>query len=634
MSTEANISHSDGADVTIDISDDGMTAVIGSYTQPASDEGELDGKVLARRMKDAGIHDTDNPHSEKVLLMARLGKDITGMPVANGRPPQEPLDAKITFQGDMAYPVFHGDAFAKLRPARKPSPGATVTGAPVLPASDRKPEDIALGKHSGCELDEETMMIRAKRYGLVDYRQKKLLLKPLIKIAPDNLLVSGTVYPLNFLSDAITLDMFKRELWAMDVRTFAEKAVHKAITTAQKKGEPVENATLAKGIPAKDGKDGRFEVLFTGDEGLPDADSLEDIDPRERSIFKPIKEGTIIGRLVPPVEGRFGRDVYGEDLVPAKGKPAETKAGENVEVSPDGVEFKAAISGMITWQGNRVSVLEMVHVPGNVSYATGNLKLETGSVLIDGSVNDGFSVTAPGDICVGGAVEKASLASGGNIGVAGGLIMGGEGRVRAKGDVSCAFGEGATVVSGGNVEITHHLSTCDIEAKGRVICTRSKGTILGGRIKAGRGIEANEIGSDMGVKTHVTLDPGVEVGGVKKLVSERMALRDQKSQLDAVLGTESPKAVLVRTPPAKRAQIAELLKKRIAVISRLDEIEKALEERRVVLERLKGMKVKIHRAVHPGTVITIADKKMTLHEPEGPCEFYYDGEAEKVVMKK
>lgn len=622
------------ADVAIAISDDGMTALIQSYTPPMGGGAALDADLLARRMADAGVIDSDNPHSEKALLKARLGKDVTGMAVAKGRPAQEPLDAEITFLGDMAYPVFHGDAFAKLTPARKPKPGSTVTGAPVLPASERKPEDIDIGKHSGCELDEKTGMVRAKRYGLVDYRQRKLLLKPLIKVAPDRLLVTGTVYPTHFLGDPITPDMFKRELWNMDVRLFAEKAVHKATTTAQKTGEPVENAVLARGKAPVDGRDGRFQVLFTGDDDQPDADSLEDIDPRERSIFKPIKAGTRIGRLLPPVEGRFGRDVYGEDLVPAKGRPAETTAGDNVTVGADGVEFTAAISGMITWQGQRVAVLEMVHVPGNVSYATGNLRLETGSVLIDGSVNDGFSVTAPGDISVGGAVEKATLAAGGNIGVNGGLIMGCEGRVRAKGDVTFTFGENATVQAGGDVEVVHHLSTSSVTAAGRVRCVKGKGIILGGVVTAGKGIEANEIGSDMGVKSHITLDPGVEVGGVKKLVTERMALRDQKSQFDAVLGTESPKDVLVRTPPAKRAQVAELLKKRIAVVQRLDEIEQALEERREALERLKGMKVKVHRAVHPGTVITIARKKMVLHEAEGPCEFFYDPESERVVMKK
>lgn len=633
MSTNKQSTAKDGADVTIAVSDDGMQAVVAAYTPPAPDGPPLSADILSRRMREAGIAETENPEAEKILLRARLGKDVTGMTVARGRAPREPRDAEVEFLGDMACPVFRGDVFARLTPASKPTPGATVTGAPVLPVSDRKPLDVACDEASGCVLDPETQEIQAARYGLVDYRQRTLNIKPLLKVAEDNLLTTGTVYPKNFLGAPLTDDMFNRELWAMGLRTMARKELGKALAQAAATGEPVEGTVLAKGRPPQHGKDGRFDILFTGEEDAPDADAMEDIDPRERSIFKPIKEGTLIGRLQPPSEGRFGRDVYGEDLVPRKGRPMQITAGDNVVVSEDGVEFKAAISGMITWTGNRVSVLEMVRVSGNVSYATGNLRLDTGSVLIDGSVNDGFSVTAPGDVSVAGAVERAVIEAQGNVGVGGGLIMGGEGHVHARGDVACAFAENATVACGGDLTVIQHLTTSDVRAGGRIRCVRGKGLIMGGCVQAGRGVEANEIGSEFGVKTHVSLDPGIKVGGVKKLVLERKELRDKKSQLDAVLGTEAPRAVLERTPPAKRAEAAELLKARIAVVHRLGELEQALKERREALERIGSMKIKVLRTAHPGVVVAIADKKMVLHEAAGPCEFFYDPETETVAMR-
>ncbi|BBD09010.1 FapA family protein [Desulfovibrio ferrophilus] len=585
-------------------------------------------------MRQAGIINPDGPLADKVLLKARLKKDITGMVVAQGKPPTDASDARIEFKGDMAYPVFHGDVIAELIPPGKPAPGTSVTGAPILAKSDRKPAEIHIEESSGAVLNEETMEISAKGYGLVDYRKKKLIIKPLFKIASNRLKISGTIYPQTFQGTPISVDMVKRDLWSMGVRTLAEAPLAKAISKAERTGESQDGVTVAKGKAPIHGEDGRFELAFIGAQEAMAEDDSHVVDPRERSKFEPIKEGTLIGRLIPPREGHFGRDVFGEDLVPRKGRPAEVYAGENVDVTADGVEFSSAIAGMITWDKNRVSVLEMVHITGDISYASGNLRLENGSVLIDGSIRDGFKVTAPGDIFAGMAIESAHVSAGANIGVKGGIVMKGEGKVRAKGDVSCNFAENALIEADGDINVAHNLSTSVVTAKGRVVCIKGKGIILGGVTEAGKGVVANEIGSDLGVKTMIRLDVGIEIGGIDKLIAERKTLREQKSQIDGALGTESPKALLERTPAGKRRDVAEIIKKRIGIVNRMQEIETALQERRIALEELSLLRVKVNRVAHPGTVIIIADKKVVLHEPqEGPCQFFYDPETTAIVME-
>ncbi|MBU1003676.1 MAG: FapA family protein [Proteobacteria bacterium] len=623
-----------GPDLTIVLSEDGMTAIVETYTPPPSNAPALSLETLHEAMRRVGIISPQTPLLDKVLLRARLKKDITGMTVAEGRPPSDASDARIEFKGDMAHPVFHGDIFAHLIPPGKPSPGATVTGTPVPAASDRKPAEIQIDESSGALLDQGTMDIQAKAYGLVDYRQKKLLIKPLLRVAPNKLKITGTIYPQTFQGTPVSVDMIKRDLWAMGVHTLEEAPLKKALAKATKTGEPQEGVTVAKGTAPIHGEDGRFELAFIGSQDLLAADDSNVVDPRERSKFEPIKEGTPIGRLLPPKEGHFGRDVFGEDLVPRKGRPAEVFPGDNVDISADGVEFSAAISGMITWDGNRVSVLEMVHIKGDISYHSGNLRLDNGSVLIDGSIRDGFKVTAPGDICVGSAIESAFVNAGANVGVKGGIVMGGEGRVLARGDVSCNFAENAVIEAGGNVNVAHNLSTSLITAKGHVLCFKGKGIILGGLIETGKGVEANEIGSTLGVKTRIRLDVGIEIGGIEKLISERKALREQKSHLDGILGTEQPKALLERTPREQRGEMAELIKERIGIVDRMKEVENALEERRVALEQLSRLRVKVRRMAHPGTIISIANKKLVLYEPqEGPCQFFYDPDTSAIVME-
>lgn len=622
-----------GSGPVISISDDGMTAVVESYAAPA-DAPPLSADILYEAMRAAGVMEPEGPLADKVLLKAKLRKDITGMTVAEGRNPAKARDARLEFKGDMAWPVFHNDVFAVLHPSEPPRPGATVRGAPIPAPSDKKPAEIAIAEDSGALLDEESGEVRAEVYGLVDYRQGKLTVKPLFRVAANRLEITATLYPRSFRNAPVSVDMIKRDLWAMGARTLAERAVDKALEKAAASGEAQEGVVVARGAAPVHGEDGRFELAFMGTQEALAGDESHVVDPRERSKFEPIAEGTLIGQLIPPKEGRFGRDVFGEDLVPRKGRPAEVHAGENVEVSENGVEFTSAISGMITWDRNRVSVLEMVHVTGDISFSTGNLRLENGSVLIDGSIRDGFRVAAPGDVCVGLAIESAEVAAGGNVGVKGGIVMGGEGKVRAKGDVSCNFAENAVIEAEGDVIVAHNLSTSMVTARRRVICVKGKGIVLGGVVEAGKGVEANEIGSEFGVKTMVRLDMGEEIGGVDELVAERKALRAQKSQIDGAIGTEDPRKLLARTPVAKRAQVAEIIKKRISIINRMKEIETALEGRRKALEEVSHIRVKVRRVAHPGTVISIADKKLSLHEPvDGPCQFYYDPETTAIVME-
>ncbi len=611
-----------------------MTAVVAAYAPPPDGE-PLCAEDLAQALRAAGVADSLIPESNPLLLLARMGKDITGKVAARGTPPREPQDANVEFVGDTGLPIFHGQVFARLAPPVDPAPGITLTGQPLPPASQRRPESLTPGQDAGWALNESSGECRATRYGLAVLAEGRLTVEPLIRVTPDRMLATGDVHPRTMDGEEPTVDMFRRELYVMGLRTMAKNSIQRAIDKAAAAGTPVKGAVLAKGKPAQDGAPGRFKLLFKADEHGREGDDLDAVDPRERSIFTPIKAGTLIGRLLPPEPGSPGRDLYGKILAPRTGKPCAVIAGDNVEISEDGEEFKASADGMITWERQRVAVLDMVRVAGDVSYATGNLRLDTGSALVDGSVVEGFTVTAPGDVCVRGAVESAFIEAGGNVGVGGGLVMGNEGHVNAGGDVACSFAENAVLVAGGNVEAAQHISSSDIQAGGVVRCVKGKGIIMGGSVRAAGGVEANELGTEFGVRTLIVVDPGLQVDGVQEIVAERKTLRERKSKLDAALGTEQPQAILARTPEAKRAEVAKLLKVRLAVETRLAELAAALEERRETLEKIQAVRVRVRRMAHLGTEIRIAGGRMILHEPqEGPCEFFFDAEKERVALRK
>ncbi len=610
------------ADVRIAISDDGMQAVVEAYVPPGPGQPPLSAAVLSRRLRDRNVTAPPGPDFERVLSNAQRGKDIRGEVVARGVPPMEPVDARIRFSGDLALPVLHGDVIATLTPAQKPTPGTSVTGTPVLPKSDRKPDEIECPESRGCLLDGEAMTISAKGYGLVDFRERKVVVKPLLRISPDRLQIQTRIYPAGFDGRPITVERFKRDLWQMGVQTAEDEAIAQALALAANTGEPVEDVVVAKGTPPRHGKDGRFEVLLKDDSPTDDA---KDLDPRERSIFKQVREGTLLGRLHPPREGKFGRDVFGEDLVPRRGQPAEIVPGENVSVGGNGVDFVADIAGMVTWEGNRISVLEMVHIPGDVDYSTGNVRLERGTVRVDGSVRDGFVVAAPGDIVIGGAAEGCRLVSGGCVAVGGGVVQGGMGRVQARRDVTAAFIENSTVEAGGDVTVAQNVANSVIKAGGRLRCVRGKGVLFGGELTVARGLEVNELGTEFGVKTLVCIDAGLDLDDdSSQILTERRGLREKRVKIEGAIGADSPRAILERTPPAKRQEVAKLLKLRIAICQRLQEIESELEQRRQALEIYPELRIKVRRRAHPGVIISIAGKNLMLHESCEACTFFFD----------
>jgi uncharacterized protein (DUF342 family) len=85
-------------------------------------------------------------------------------------------------------------------------------------------------------------------------------------------------------------------------------------------------------------------------------------------------------------------------------------AGNNVNISEDGLTLSAAIEGCLFWKAGQLTVDVIYHISGDVDYSTGNVKFD-GAILIDGDVRSGFRVDATGSIYINGSVEAAEVYS-------------------------------------------------------------------------------------------------------------------------------------------------------------------------------------------------------------------------------
>lgn len=187
-----------------------------------------------------------------------------------------------------------------------------------------------------------------------------------------------------------------------------------------------EEIVIARGIPAKPGKDGQVELLFTSDSRVPVvAEEDETVDFRKRYIFTSTDAGEILAIKHLPKSGRNGTSVTGEIILPPTPCDYILSAGEGTVLTEDGKRAVAVRHGRPTVSRRRnwvrVSVVnELVHT-GDVDLASGNIVFK-GDILILGNVTESMLVESRQNIRIRGLVSCARVQATGSISVGGNIL--------------------------------------------------------------------------------------------------------------------------------------------------------------------------------------------------------------------
>lgn len=383
---------------------------------------------------------------------------------------------------------------------------------------------------------------------------------------------------------------------------------------------------IAIGIEPQDGENGRirYSVSIEDEQQKPMENDEGVVDFKDVNRLNNVRRGQLIAELVPPSPGRVGQAVTGEQLANKPGKPALFKLGKNVVLNPEQTALYAAIDGLVTLTDKgKINVFPVYEVNGNVDYSTGNIDF-VGTVVIRGNVLTGFKVNASGDIRVIGGVEGAELYSEGSIEITGGIIGYNKGLVKAGKTVKSAFIQDGNIIAGEDVIVTQSIMHSNIRAARDVLCSGSKGLIVGGNIQAGEKVTARIIGNPMSTMT------SIEVGVLPELRNElndlRNHLKDIMSNLDksekalamldqlASMGRLTPDKVEMRSKlgSTKKSQMLELseIKERILMI------EKALED-------TGRARVDVLKMIYGGSKIVIGRYTKYIKEPVSRMSFYF-----------
>ncbi|MEG6512715.1 DUF342 domain-containing protein [Desulforamulus ruminis] len=183
---------------------------------------------------------------------------------------------------------------------------------------------------------------------------------------------------------------------------------------------------VAKGTPPGDSIDDYIEVFFKENKDSSFEENVSGIiDFKEQRSIPSVSAGETLAKRVVGQKGAPGKTVTNEVAESREPKTIHLLSGSGVDIVEDGLRAVAAIEGLPKLQktsGNwYLSVEPVLNIPGDVNVKTGNIRFK-GDINIQGSVENGMSVSASGNIAVSGILTKCKITAGGNVTVGGNIV--------------------------------------------------------------------------------------------------------------------------------------------------------------------------------------------------------------------
>ncbi len=360
---------------------------------------------------------------------------------------------------------------------------------------------------------------------------------------------------------------------------------------------------VASGKPPKDGIDGYFEYMFQRQlDGKPRINEDGTVSYAIK-LFEMVTEGQQIALYHPAVQGEDG---YTVKETPVRAKPGRELAplrGRGFECKADGVTYVASITGKIDVINDKISILPVYEVSGDVDVNTGNIEFR-GDVIIHGSVDD-VEIRATGTVTIDGVVQGGSIYANKDIVLSGGVLGNGKSVIDAKGSISAKFFEFATIRCKGDITADIFLNS-SVYCEGRAFVMSRKGCIVGGSVHAVCGIEANSVGNNAEIRTHVLVGNSGEVRMKMEELSNSIKTAEANiAKAETVLQKfqeyEEKTGQSCKDDP-RRVQLVRI---RVRDKARKAADEDELKKLRLMVNNAKGANIKVRRKVYPGVFVSI-----------------------------
>ncbi|WP_129596985.1 DUF342 domain-containing protein [Anaerophilus nitritogenes] len=364
---------------------------------------------------------------------------------------------------------------------------------------------------------------------------------------------------------------------------------------------------IAKGREVIDGIDGKLEYLFdVNTKFQPKMDEDGKVDFKELNLIQCVQKGIILAKRTLPTEGVDGITVTGKIIRAKNGKEIHFKKGKNVIETQDGLSLVAIQDGQVKLVDDKITVLQVYEVKGNVDNSTGNIYFN-GKVAIKGNVRTGFKIECTDDVEVYGVVEGATIITEGNIILHKGIQGYNCGKLISKRDIVAKYMENCYVKADGNIS-AEAIMHCNLEAKGSVSAIGKKGLIVGGQIRANYEVNAKTIGSSMATNTKIDvgIDPEIKEK-YESLKQELELLYKNKENVRKAIELLTRISKNVPLPKEKQDLLSKSIHTEGYLNEKIETVNYDLLRLQNVVQDLSTGKVNVSSIIHPGVKITIGN---------------------------
>ncbi|HCO97482.1 MAG: Uncharacterized protein XD58_0723, partial [Thermotoga sp. 50_1627] len=315
--------------------------------------------------------------------------------------------------------------------------------------------------------------------------------EPIIRIivSEDKMTASVMIIP-GLKRTMPTVEEIKRALSEAKVVYGIDESVIERIVTEQRIFTEVPVASGKKPVPPKDAS---IEYLFPISGFVVEKpDESERVDPASLYKIFTCNKDDVLAIKRKAVRGEDGMTVTGEPVRVQEPKDInlESFVGENVRLSPDGMQILANCDGQPYLKDSKVCVRELLVIDKDLGYDTGNIDFN-GSVVIRGNAEGPFKVRLKGDLLILGVLGEVQIDCGGSLRVQGGVFAKGKGVIRVGRDFTARFVNEALIFCGGDVLVEDYVMNSTIICGGNVKVF-GRGVVIGGSVKANGDIEVSE----------------------------------------------------------------------------------------------------------------------------------------------
>ena len=325
-----------------------------------------------------------------------------------------------------------------------------------------------------------------------------------------------------------------------------------------------------------------------------------------------VTEGQVIAVYHKAIQGRDGMDLRGKPVLAKRGRDLVPLRGKGFERSEDGVTYTSLMDGKIDMSGERIVILPVYEINGDVDLSIGNIDFR-GDVIVHGSLCSGVTVKATGTVTVDGIVEGANIEAGKDVVLRSGVMGASRASITSKGNISAKFFEYTRVHANGTIQADVFLN-CQVSCGESIILDGKKASIIGGEVGAIQSIMVNTLGSDGEVKTQVRIGNG-------PAVLRRIGVLKNKIQVEKANLAKIEEGLKLLQDLKNDPRRTDLLRVKIRDTALLAGDTAELEKLEDQIERAKGGSVRVNGNVYPGVKVEIDELQVLVKEKQRHLEF-------------